>query len=992
MKRLPFLFALPAMLLFLTNCSQSPESQSIDLSGLNWKIWLDREAEWEDDSLYLPPVDVSILPVNPPTCGWETLYTLPGQEKATLPATVEEYYWDRHSNTTGVSGNYKGVSWFHTDLHIPESFEEKYLYLEFERVRLRAEVFLNEQLVGYDLINGTPFRVDITGAARAGETNRLAVRITDPNGNFTWRDYYAYRWGEYYLTASHGFGGITGPVKLVARDHVMIDDVFIKNKPDLTSVDLDITLLNREEENTPGSLEIGILKDGELLEDTVFHIVSRPGVTTERVTLTYPDADPWSPDQPFLYTLRVDFRAEDGEAADRYRDRFGFRWFDIEDRPDGDRQLVLNGKRIVLRSAISWGFWPVNGIYPTPELQKRQISVARKFGLNMLNFHRGIGQTPLLELADEMGLLIHEEPGGYRAVHAEDDPFTIAFKKERLMRMIRRDRNHPSVIMYNMINEAALDPSETDMVIMQEAHNLDETRLITYSSNYFPEHYYGGEAPEDTALCKLYMEPYEHEQRLFGWFDEHHAGSRGVYTDDLYNDPDTYWLHTDHAKEVIFWGEEGAIGTPPDLQSIHEELAHAPRYGWDGQHYLDMYEGYRQFLEEKGFTEAFPSVQSLTHSLGKVSLYHQARRIENIRINNLADGYVVNGWESMKIENHSGIVDSWRNPKSDPSILAYYNQPLYVAVKLRDKVTRNGDTLVADFHLVNEKGLKGEAVLKVRRRKPGGILEWLDFPVSIQGGNRYGQLLKAGVPVPVQEGYNTVYAELIQGDSVVAEGMDRAYAVAMRPFTRSPEVSLNAESKSLIPVLREAGLTGMKMVKPGEQPGGGVFVTGPFNPETMEHDGLTSPLLEWIMNGNTMIILDGAAGWARYLSDKEVIDFRGSEKIGAVWYGGNYFVRSHPLFSGLPVNTAFDWEYQSLAVYGLERDGLRIRGDSCIVGVQKDHQPELYSAVSIIPAGNGQIILSALDLEKAINSGGKPSATAVRILQNYLHYSTERMK
>ena len=78
--------------------------------------------------------------------------------------------------------------------------------------------------------------------------------------------------------------------------------------------------------------------------------------------------------------------------------------------------------------------------------------------------------------------------------------------------------------------------------------------------------------------------------------------------------------------------------------------------------------------------------------MGNVAFYYQGRTIENIRINNIVDGYAVNGWESMKLENHSGIVDNYRNPKGDPNLVARYNKPLYIAVKMNRKVLSVGDT------------------------------------------------------------------------------------------------------------------------------------------------------------------------------------------------------------------------------------------------------------------------------------------------------------
>ncbi len=84
--------------------------------------------------------------------------------------------------------------------------------------------------------------------------------------------------------------------------------------------------------------------------------------------------------------------------------------------------------------------------------------------------------------------------------------------------------------------------------------------------------------------------------------------------------------------------------------------------------------------------------------MGNVAYYYQGRIIENVRISNTIDGYAVNGWESMKLENHSGIVDNYRNLKGDPELIARYNQPLFVAVKLNRKVVSVGDTTTIDLY------------------------------------------------------------------------------------------------------------------------------------------------------------------------------------------------------------------------------------------------------------------------------------------------------
>ena len=211
----------------------------------------------------------------------------------------------------------------------------------------------------------------------------------------------------------------------------------------------------------------------------------------------------------------------------------------------------LNGKRVVLRSAISWGYWPVNVIFSTPELAEKQIRVAKEMGLNMLNFHRAIGQPVVLEKADELGLLYYEEPGNYRSAGA--DPFAQSLVREKLLRMVRRDRNHPSLVVYNMINEmgqateSLVKKHEQDM---RDAHGLDPSRTITRTSAWAT-----GKDVEDPF--KMHMRPFDDSVYLNGWYDYHHAGGPAVWGQNLYRSPRDYYNLTDNVREIVFWGEEG---------------------------------------------------------------------------------------------------------------------------------------------------------------------------------------------------------------------------------------------------------------------------------------------------------------------------------------------------------------------------------------------------------------------------------------------------
>ena len=162
MRRIVLLLGL-AFIGFPALAAASAGRESLDLSGRDWSITLDFDAVWENEDLHLPPVDVSTLPVRIPTGGW-ALLERPQVRGVHLPATVEEYLWGWNGETFGVTGNYVGVSWFETEVDIPADWQGRRVSIDFEAVRFRAEVFVNHKLVGYDLVNSTPFSFDVSDA------------------------------------------------------------------------------------------------------------------------------------------------------------------------------------------------------------------------------------------------------------------------------------------------------------------------------------------------------------------------------------------------------------------------------------------------------------------------------------------------------------------------------------------------------------------------------------------------------------------------------------------------------------------------------------------------------------------------------------------------------------------------------------------------------------------------------------------------------------
>ena len=748
------------------------------LSGNNWFLWRDVEAQWKDDKLYLPSeiTNLSSLPVNPPTGGWDML-NKNNAIQVKVPGTVEEYFTVSEDPRPE---HFTGVSWWFREIEIPAELKGKRFILDFESVRMRAEVYLDKKLVAYDLIGESPFQADITDYIHPGEKQTLAVRVTNPGGNFHWQDFTIFKWGNYNVPPGRGFGGIIGRVKLNAVNAVHITDIYMQNTPAITQVNAIVSLKNESGKNVKQDVEL-IIREKKDPDKIVYHKkINKTSIHIGETTLDIPiilqNARIWDLDSPELYTCEVIIKLGK-KIQDNDKREFGFRWFSA-DGVGKDAVLRLNGRRVMLRSAISWGYFPVTGLIATPEMAERQVKTAKQLGLNMLNFHRSIGSPVVLEKADELGLLYYEEPGSFHS--ANHDPFIRTIVNEKLKRMVRRDRSHPSLVIYNLINEfGGVLTKDKELIAkrmndMREAHAVDPSRIMTFTSGWA-----GNEHAEEDS--KTHMLPFDTTLYKKGWFDNHRAGGPETWLETYYKSPKDNLMYTNNRSEVYLRGEEGALSTPPRIQKIYDEIQATGKTGWDGKFWENQYKAFNDMFVQKNLVAYFGTLDSLTRKMGNISFEHQGRRIQGMRMQNIGDGYMVNGWEAMPHDNHSGIVDIYRNPKGDSSVFTYYTQPLYVAVSSRSQIVRLPAEVAVDFYIVNEKDLRGNFVLQISVVDPAGATVYTyKKDVTIQGGDVFGQLLLENTTLPIQTkaGKYRIQAE-IQGtnQSVLANGYDEVWAI-----------------------------------------------------------------------------------------------------------------------------------------------------------------------------------------------------------------------
>ncbi|MFO7669576.1 MAG: hypothetical protein R6W31_07970 [Bacteroidales bacterium] len=152
------------------SCSHSYDSDTLDLWRYQWNMWPDIDAEAGPDSLYSAPVTIDRLPVHAPSCGWEVLHRGNGK-LVRIPATLASSFSREEQSS---------VTWFHCRHTLPELWAGRDISLSFEGVSHRAEIYLNEALVGAYLGENRPFTIDITDVVYYKRDNHLAIRVYDP--------------------------------------------------------------------------------------------------------------------------------------------------------------------------------------------------------------------------------------------------------------------------------------------------------------------------------------------------------------------------------------------------------------------------------------------------------------------------------------------------------------------------------------------------------------------------------------------------------------------------------------------------------------------------------------------------------------------------------------------------------------------------------------------------------------------------------------------
>ncbi len=382
--------------------------------------------------------------------------------------------WDGYDP---VMDGYEGIGWYALSLPAGRIVADAWQRLRFGRVNHRATVWIDGVQVAEDSIGYLPFEVPVTPWLEPGQPSSIVVRVE--NG-------VRYDWLPGTTTVEWvQYGGLLEPVELLTTARVHLAGVTIRATPRGSEGSVRAVAEVENSGATPFAGTVHFETQGCAGEAPVR---VAPGRTDSiAIDAVMPGARPWSPSAPTLYQARVRL-LERGREIDAIAERFGVRSIEAK-----GREILLNGRPLRVCGVNRYNELPGRGPVAEEAAIRADLESVKAAGANLVRVH--FPQTPAtLRIADEIGLLVMEEVplNWWRA--SWHPPVPPEYRNDRIIesaelaleRMIRRDRNHPSIVVWSMANECRTDDSLGTQAmerLLRRARSLDPSRLATYVAN-----------------------------------------------------------------------------------------------------------------------------------------------------------------------------------------------------------------------------------------------------------------------------------------------------------------------------------------------------------------------------------------------------------------------------------------------------------------------------------------------------------------------------
>lgn len=455
-----------------------------------------------------------------------------------------------------------GIGWYRYELTPKDEWKGKRIVLDFQGIMLVGDVYLNGQRIGGTDYGYLGFDIDLSKLLKWGQTNEIAVKADTQNPSNS-------RW----FTGA----GLYRDVNLIVTNKDLFfprHPLFIRTQGN-REVKIKAEIINQQKVakgQTAAKMPVGVRildADGKVVaeqkNDIHFNAKWRDR-EYELPSISLENAKLWSPDSPYLYTAEVTLYDNEGNIADQIKEPFGVRTIEIVPQ----KGLLVNGKKVLLKGYANHHTLGALGAAAYPRAIEKRLKLMKEFGMNHIRTSHNPYSEDFLKLCDKYGILVVDELyDKWLTQYAGGRVEWESLWQKDIPEWVKRDRNHPSVVMWSLGNELQQysnlpfnDWGVTAYKLQKELlHRYDDTRLTTVAMHPRYRNLETDSIPADLAI--------ETEVNSYNYRYMYFPGDSKRYPEKTFYQseasvaamgPNFYEMDRDKVIGLAYWGAIDYLG------------------------------------------------------------------------------------------------------------------------------------------------------------------------------------------------------------------------------------------------------------------------------------------------------------------------------------------------------------------------------------------------------------------------------------------------
>ena len=455
-----------------------------------------------------------------------------------------------------------GIGWYRYELTPKDEWKGKRIVLDFQGIMLVGDVYLNGKRIGGTDYGYLGFDIDLSKLLKWGQPNEIAVKADTQNPSNS-------RW----FTGA----GLYRDVNLIVTNKELFfprHPLFIRTQGN-KEVKIKAEIINQQKVakgQSAAKMPVGIRildADGKVVaeqkNDIHFNAKWRDR-EYELPSISLENAKLWSPDSPYLYTAEVTLYDSEGNIADQIKEPFGVRTIEIVPQ----KGLLVNGKKVLLKGYANHHTLGALGAAAYPRAIEKRLKLMKEFGMNHIRTSHNPYSEDFLKLCDKYGILVVDELyDKWLTQYAGGRVDWESLWQKDIPEWVKRDRNHPSVVMWSLGNELQQysnlpfnDWGVTAYKLQKELlHRYDDTRLTTVAMHPRYRNLETDSIPADLAI--------ETEVNSYNYRYMYFPGDSKRYPEKTFYQseasvaamgPNFYEMDLDKVIGLAYWGAIDYLG------------------------------------------------------------------------------------------------------------------------------------------------------------------------------------------------------------------------------------------------------------------------------------------------------------------------------------------------------------------------------------------------------------------------------------------------